>query len=160
MANIQNQYYIDKVKTIRSSFMELARDPLEVLRKRLQGNQASFSTKSVSPEDVDKVIRGLKNSKASGLDNLDTYIVKLTRNVILPSVCHIVNLSIQTNKFPTKWKIAKVVPLYKGKGFKLEPKNYRPVAILPILSKVLERVILPLNNNCNAPNVHNLAGCT
>ena len=46
-----------------------------------------------------------------------------------------------TNKFPTKWMIAKVVPLYKGKGCKLDPKNYRPVAILPILSKVLERAM-------------------
>ena len=47
----------------------------------------------------------------------------------------------QSNKFPPKWKIAKVVPLYKGKGSKLEPQNYRPVAILPILSKVLERAM-------------------
>ena len=59
----------------------------------------------------------------------------------MPSVCHIVNLSIGSNKFPNKWKIAKVVPLYKGKGAKSDPKNYRPVAILPILSKVLERSI-------------------
>ena len=83
----------------------------------------------------------MKNSKASGVDNLDTYILKLVRKKIVPSVCHIINLSIQSNKFPTKWKIAKVVPLYKGKGSKLEPKNYRPVAILPILSKVLERAM-------------------
>ena len=46
-----------------------------------------------------------------------------------------------SNKFPTKWKIAKIVPLFKGKGCKLDPKNYRPVAILPILSKVLERAL-------------------
>ena len=51
------------------------------------------------------------------------------------------NLSLTYNKFPTKWKIAKVIPLYKGKGNKLDPKNYRPVAILPILSKVLERAM-------------------
>ena len=56
-------------------------------------------------------------------------------------MCHILNLSIRSNKFPTRWKIAKVVPLYKSKGSKFESKNYRPVAILPILSKVLERAI-------------------
>jgi hypothetical protein len=76
-----------------------------------------------------------------GENSLDTYIVKLVRPAILPSVCHILNLSLKTNRFPTKWKIAKVVPLYKGKGSKLDPKNYRPVAILPILSKVLERAM-------------------
>ena len=46
-----------------------------------------------------------------------------------------------SRKFPTKWKIAKVVPLFKGKGSKFDTKNYRPVAILPILSKVLERAM-------------------
>ena len=55
------------------------------------------------------------------MDNLDTYIFKLTKKSIVPSVCHILNL--MTNKFPTKWMIAKVVPLYKGKGCKLDPKN-------------------------------------
>ena len=51
------------------------------------------------------------------------------------------NLSIEHKKFPTKWKIAKIVPLYKGKGSKLDSKNFRPVAILPVLSKVLERAM-------------------
>ena len=87
------------------------------------------------------IIRNLKNSKASGVDQVDTYIIKLIKTDIVPAVCHIVNLSIHTNKFPTKWKIAKVIPLYKGKGCKLDPKNCRPVAILPILSKVLERAM-------------------
>ena len=59
----------------------------------------------------------------------------------MPSVCHILNLSIKNKTFPSKWKIAKVVPLYKGKGSKFDAKNYRHVAILPILSKVLERAV-------------------
>ena len=141
MAEIQNKYYIDKVKTIRSNLQGHNSDPLAVLKKTLNGNQSSFSSQAISPDEVDKIIRELKNSKACGMDKLDTYIIKLTRQAIVPSVCHIINLSLQSNKFPTKWKIAKVVPLYKGKGNKLDPKNYRPVAILPILSKVLERAM-------------------
>ena len=160
MADIQNSYYIDKVKTIRRDMQDQDRDPLEVLKKRLVGNQAVFTSKPITPEQVDKIIKDLNNSKASGIDNIDTYILKLTRKIIVPSVCHIINLSLQTNKFPTKWKIAKVVPLYKGKGSKLDPKNYRPVAILPILSKVLERAMfLQLvsymdSNNFFNPNHH------
>jgi hypothetical protein len=111
MADVQNRYYIDKVKTIRSSMQDQDRDPLAVLRRTLSGNQASFSSQAVTPDQVDKIIRDLKNSKASGMDNLDTYILKLTRKIIVPSVCHILNLSLQSNRFPTKWKIAKVVPL-------------------------------------------------
>ena len=121
MAEIQNGYYIDKVKTIRNNLQGHNSDPLAVLKKTLNGNQSSFSSQAISPDEVDKIIRELKNSKACGMDNLDTYIIKLTRQAIVPSVCHIINLSLQSNKFPTKWKIAKVVPLYKGKGSKLDP---------------------------------------
>ena len=143
MADIQNRYYIDKVKTIRRSIQDHGKDPSEVLKETLVSNEASFTCQAITQEQVDKIIKDLKNSKASGMDNLDTYILKLTRKTIVPSVCHsdILNLSLQSNKFPTKWKIAKVIPLYKGKGSKHDPKNYRPVAILPILSKVLERAM-------------------
>ena len=101
----------------------------------------TFYLPAISPDEVDKIIKNLKNSKSSGVDNLDTYILKLTRHHIVPSICHILNLSIQRMKFPTKWKVAKVVTLDKGKGSTHDTKNYRPVAILPILSKVLERAM-------------------
>ena len=77
------------------------------------------------PDQAEKIISSLKNSKASGVDMVDTYVLKLVKADIVPAVCHIINLSLQTNKFPSKWKIAK--------GCKTDPKNYRPVAILPIL---------------------------
>ena len=116
-------------------------DPLATLRQLMENRTEEFSLSAVTPEEVDKIIKDLKNSKSSGVDNLDTSILKLTSRHIIPSVCHIINLSIQNRKFPAKWKIAKVVPLYKGKGSKFDPKSYRPVAILPILSKVLERAM-------------------
>ena len=142
LAEVQNTYYINKVKEIRKNMPRQKNDPLCTVKQMMYGrNIQSFSLSSVSPDEVDKIIKDLKNSKASGVDNLDTYILKLTRKHIVSSVCHILNLSIQNKKFPTKWKIAKVVPLYKGKGSKFEAKSYRPVAILPILSKVLERAM-------------------
>ena len=59
---------------------------------------------------------------------------------IIPAITHIVNLSISQSEFPSVWKLSKVVPLLK-KGDPLTPKNYRPVALLPIFSKILEKVI-------------------
>ena len=141
MADLQNTYYINKVRDIRLNMPRQKKDPLLTVSRIMSSRNISFSVTAVLPDEVDKTIRNLKNSKASGLDNLDTYILKLVRPYIVPSVCHIVNLSIQNKKFPNKWKLAKVIPLYKGKGSKFEAKSYRPVAILPILSKVLERVM-------------------
>ena len=91
------------------------------------------------PETVEKIVMSLKNSKSAGLDNLDTQIVKISLPYILPALTHIINLSVVSGCFPTKWKAGKIIPLYK-KDDPLNPKNYRPVAILPVLSKVSERV--------------------
>ena len=141
MAEIQNQYYIDKVKLIRQNMPAQKKDPLTCLRQRMQGRAKPFSPSPVTPNQIEKIISNLKNSRASGVDFIDTYIIKLIKPDIVPAICHIVNLSIQTSRFPTKWKIAKIIPLYKGKGCKLDKKNYRPVAILPVVSKVLERAV-------------------
>ena len=92
----------------------------------------------VSPDEVLTIIKSLKNSKSTGVDYLDTWTIKLVAENILPAITHIINLSISQSKFPCMWKQAKVVPLLK-KGDALSPKNYRPVALLPILSKILEK---------------------
>ena len=60
--------------------------------------------------------------------------------MIIPALTHIINLSIETSTFPKNWKYSKVIPLFK-KDDPLNPKNYRPVALVPILSKVLERAV-------------------
>ena len=68
--------------------------------------------------------------------------MKLVKIEITPALTHIINLSIQTSTFPTLWKHAKVIPLLKpGSEDQLMPKSYRPVALLSVLSKVLERAI-------------------
>ena len=69
--------------------------------------------KTVSPDDVLKVVNGLKNSKSTGTDNIDTWVIKLVASDILPALTHIINLSILQSKFPSMWKQAKVVPLLK-----------------------------------------------
>ena len=52
----------------------------------------------------------------------------------------IINLSIKLSTFPDKCKTAKWIPLFK-KGLKTDPKNYRQISLLPLLSKLIEKVI-------------------
>ena len=61
-----------------------------------------------------------KNSKSCGLDNIDTYILKLIVDDVLPAITHIVNLSIQQSVFPSLYKRAKVIPLLKKDDHFLE----------------------------------------
>lgn len=115
----------------------------------------------MSPEEVSEIIAGLKNTKSTGMDFIDTWVVKLVASELLPAITHIVNISISQAEFPLPWKISKVVPLLK-KGDPLLTKNYRPVALLPIFSKILEKavflqVVKYLESNCLLnPNHH---GC-
>ena len=48
------------------------------------------------------------------------------------------NLSISSGKFPSSWKAAKITPIFKS-GSRSVPKNYRPISVLPIVSKLLEK---------------------
>ena len=93
------------------------------------------------PDEVLAIIDKMKSSKSCGIDNIDSYIIKLTKQEIIAPLTHIINLSIAQGLFPSQWKCAKVVPLFK-KGDVTEPKNYRPVALLPVISKIMERLFL------------------
>jgi hypothetical protein len=135
-----NHFFINKIATIRNGLRNPTDDPLRNLKHIMQARSSVFSLASVHPDTIKKIIVELKNSKSCGVDNIDTYIIKLVVDEIFPAVTHIINLSIQQAVFPSLYKFAKVIPLLK-KDDPLEPKNYRPVAILCILSKVIERAI-------------------
>ena len=83
---------------------------------------------------------GFKWLKVCGLDDLPLGMLKDCCEHIYQPLCHIINLSIGTNKIPSAWKIAKVVQVYK-KGPSGDPENYRPISVPPILSKILEKAI-------------------
>ena len=143
-AEEQNSFYVNKVLKIRAQLPRRG-DPTAHLRQAMDARprpRPALALTAVTPETVDSIIRKLKNSKACGLDNIDTHIIKLVRPHIVPAVTHIINLSLSTLTFPSAYKVARVVPLHKGKDAPATaPKSYRPVALLPVVSKVLERVV-------------------
>ena len=74
-------------------------------------------------------------NKAPGIDKLPGIFIKDGASVLAAPVTQLINISISTSTFPDPFKIAKLVALYK-KGCKTDPKNYRPVSLLPLLSKI------------------------
>ena len=140
LATEMNTFFTNKVKQLLSRLPTPTTDPLENLSSSMESRTCIFSLESVHPEEVLKIVTSLKNSKSTGLDSIDTSTLKLIIGDILPAVTHIINLSIANLEFPSTWKVAKIIPLLK-KGDPMNPSNYRPVALLPILSKVLERVV-------------------
>ena len=140
LARTMNNFFLEKVQDLRQRIPRVDTDPLSKMREVFRDRNCSFRFKPVKQEDVMKIISGLKNSKSSGVDYIDTATLKLVAREILPAITHIINLSISQGTFPTIWKHSKVIPLLK-KGDPLSAKNYRPVALLPILSKILEKAV-------------------
>jgi len=139
IAHSMNNYFVTKVSSIRACMGE--KDfPICKLKDFMRNKDCRLQLRHVSLERIRKIIRSLSNSKSIGIDELDSYSLKVAADFVVYPIHHIVCLSIIQQKFPDSWKFSKVIPLHK-KGEVLERKNYRPVAILSPLSKVLEKIV-------------------
>ena len=99
-----------------------------------------FEFDEIYSDTVKKIINNLDASKATGLDEISAKLIKNAGDVILPSITKLMNLSLSTGTYPEEWKHSKILPLHK-KGDVNAIKNYRPISILPVLSKILERIV-------------------
>jgi hypothetical protein len=154
LANAMNRFFLDKIKRLKESIPFTITDPLSTFREAMQGRQCSFNIDQVSVNDLLTIIKGLKNSSATGVDYIDTRTVKLAAELIAPALSHIINLSLRTATFPDIWKYAKVIPLLKSMACdSLLPKSYRPVVLLPILSMVMEKAIFSQLAKYLEPNI-------
>ena len=99
-----------------------------------------FDLHLVFESDILSMLNNLKNTNSVGLDGISANILKLAAEEITPSLTYLINRTILEHKVPTQWKRAKVVPLFKN-GNKELPNNYRPISLLPVVSKILERVV-------------------
>ena len=94
---------------------------------------ASYSIPLISEIEVSKIVKSLLSNKASGHDGL-----KVCSSHLSHPLYKLIKLSIVNSVFPSSWKIADVIPIHKS-GPCDDPDNYRPVLILPVLSKIIER---------------------
>ena len=96
-----------------------------------------FSFTQIQIADVLKELQNLDPYKSAGLDNLDPLFLKLSAAIVATPITSLFNLSFISSEIPKDWKAAAVIPLFKG-GDTLDPNCYRPISILPCLSKVFE----------------------
>lgn len=89
---------------------------------------------------VEKQINKINVNKATGIDGISVKMLKIGKPALLQPITKLVNKSIATSIFPDALKKAQVVPLHK-KNSQLDSSNYRPVSILPAVSKIFERAI-------------------
>jgi hypothetical protein len=104
--------------------------------------KARFSFAFANAKKISRIIKGLKSTGAVGLDGIPVNVLKLGREALAGPISHLVNRSLASGVVPRGFKMARVAPVFKGKGKKAtDPASYRPVSILPAMSKVLELVV-------------------
>ena len=94
IADSQNEYFIEKIRNLRIELPQQTDDPSLFLMRKLRNIKCSMKFSPVHPDEILKIISELSNSAAFGLDNIDTYIIKLIRHEITPVLTHIINLSL------------------------------------------------------------------
>ena len=96
----------------------------------------------ISGKEVTDAIAKLKYGKAVGMDGVSVEMIKKGGKAVREWFVRLCNVCYQDKKVPDDWKKACIVPIYKGKGSKMECKNYRGISLLSIPGKVYGRIII------------------
>ena len=114
--------------------------PLASRRNVNYNDLEPFRPTTVDCETVILTIKNLKETNSCGSDGISFKFIKDALFVIVFYITVIINTSIITNTFPELWKVAHVTPAFKN-GDNEDASNFRPISLLPVLSKILEKII-------------------
>ena len=150
MADIQMKTFAEKTEKLLEELPPPTIDPCSLLVKSLDSwgpkkdARELFDFHTITNLDTLKILKYLSNNTSSANDRLDALALKHGAEILYGPITHVINCSIKTAKFASKWKIGKLLPLHKGKGLNpQDPKSYRPISLLPVLGKIVERVLQP-----------------
>ena len=130
-----NKFFTSIAKNLCSVFKDPALP--RILAPRVNND---FALQEVSASFVRHELSKLKSSKATGLDKIPAKLLKDASSVIAKPITYLINLTISSGEIPSQWKEAKVTPIFKA-GKKVDENNYRPISVLPLVSKIMERAV-------------------
>ena len=137
IANLMNNFFASVGSRISS---DIPNAPGFSFNDYLPGNfPNTMHVNPTTPEEIRLTYRQSKKSNATDVDGLNRKVFDSILDLAIIPITNLFNLSFLTCKFPSEMKIAKIIPLYKS-GDKTQPSNYRPISILPLLSKLLEKL--------------------
>ena len=135
MSNVFNDYFVNVGRNIAESVKCNPDDHRKFLPEINQQN--SFFFKPIRPKEVYDIINSMKN-KPTNIDTFSIKILKSVNHIISEPLADIINTSFSSKIFPDSLKEARVTPIFK-EGDKCKINNYRPISVLPIFSKILEK---------------------
>jgi hypothetical protein len=137
--NYVNEYFANIGKTLADK-IPMSTNRINPSTVSCSNMLSSFVLADTDFAEVYDTIKSLKNSSAAGIDSIPTNVVKMAPHILVPLITHICNLSFKQGIFPNILKTALITPVFKA-GDRASVGNYRPISILPTISKVLERIL-------------------
>ena len=131
-ANIFNKFFANQCSLI---------DTDSVLPQQTFATNLRINNIPLDEAKILALIRALTTNKAHGWDDISIQMIKICDESLVKPLMKIYQTSLDSCIFPSKWKKANVVPVYKNKGDKCVVKNYRPVSLLSIFGKIFEKCI-------------------
>lgn len=151
IAHYFNSHFIDIPKKLNEKLTAVQGDGNNTFNFNI--NYPTIFLEPVSETEILNVILNLKSSNSAGIDGVSSNVLKRSAKIVVKPLTFLINASIFNGEFPTVLKNAKIIPLFK-KGDSTLLDNFRPVALLPTISKILERVIY--NRIVNFANKNNI----
>lgn len=147
-----NSYFSNIGSILANNISEKSRGCRILEECRLTDKTELESLKPATTNEVITIIKNLDCNTASGIDGITTKSVKCVMDIIATELTACINYCMARGIFPNVLKIAKVVPIHKS-GSKHDPCNYRPISVLPVISKIFEKILYNrlqtfLNSKC------------
>ena len=137
IADQMNQFFVNSGALVIEKNPQSFTDPLSFL-PHLDSLHSMHAPKT-NEKEVIKIMEKLKNS-AAGSDQLKPVVIKEVRKDLIKPIVHLINFSLKTGTFPERHKEAIITPVFK-KGCKDVISNYRPISILNVFSKIIEKLM-------------------
>jgi hypothetical protein len=136
-ANGFNNYFANVGKTLAD---KIATNSCFQNKYLPPSNDHSFFASPVTEDEIKSLINSLVIGKSPGFDGITAKVVKSASYVLAPILVHLFNISFSSGVFPKVLKSTVVIPIFK-KGCVKDPNNYRPIALLSVFSKLLEKAM-------------------
>uniref|UniRef100_A0AAR2J957 Reverse transcriptase domain-containing protein n=1 Tax=Pygocentrus nattereri TaxID=42514 RepID=A0AAR2J957_PYGNA len=136
IANTFNNFFINSIEQLTQSFSSKT-----IISTIIDDDIPIFRIMETTESAVLNIINSLRDSKAKDVYGLDTTFLKLHKGILASPIAKLINHSIRQGIFPSAWKSAVITPIFKA-GDRTVVENYRPISILPAVSKVAEKWVV------------------
>lgn len=133
-----NEFFTSVANELIENLPKTNHNPLDYLNSHT--NIPEFRFREVTYVEVRDIVNSLRNSQSKDIYGLNITLIKTIKDLIIIPLTKLINECLNAGIFPDALKIASVVPIFK-KGEVDDVSNYRPISLLPIISKILEKVI-------------------